>query len=267
MKAKMLLAVVFLCGSFGLAQAQTKIRVFGGMGISIPTKSDVVFPSYGDVYRYDFDVGNIVRVEDVPDVRLADVVKIGFFNLSCGVGFFFGESERIGMRGTINYNTLPQSDEVLKRGVAIFAERGERYDTVLSIADESSLTLWNISLDVLMNLTASDSQVVPYLFSGLNLLRSSAKDLIIIQTSAGGYVEYNTIPISTGSGFGFSFGAGLSLHLTDRLGVSAEARYIFTRIRNESVIDDQDFLDDANYLEFGGYIPLKIECFMDVGSN
>ena len=87
MKAKMLLAIVFLCSSFGLAQAQTKIRIFGGMGISIPTKSDVVFPLYGDVYMY--DAGNYVRVEDAPDVRLADAVKIGFFNLSGGVGFFF----------------------------------------------------------------------------------------------------------------------------------------------------------------------------------
>ena len=254
MKAKAFLAVVFLCGSFGLAQAQTKIRVFGGMGISIPTKSDVVFP---------------ISRSDVPDVRLADAVKIGFFRLSGGVGIFFSESQRIGLRGTINYNTLPQSDEVFNRGVEKFAQIGEHYDTVLSIADESSLTLWDISLDILMNFEIPDTQVVPYLFGGLNLIRSSAKDLTIIQTSAGGYVESDTIPISPASGLGFGFGAGLSLHLTDRLGISAEARYIFTRIKNESASRlNGDFGNpDNNHLEFGGYIPLKIECFMNVGGN
>ena len=254
MKAKMFLVIMFLCGSFGLAQAQTKIRVFGGMGISIPTKSDVVFPLYRD---------------DAPDVRVTDAVKIGFFNLSGGVGFFFHESQRIGLRGTINYNTLPQNDGLLNIGVAKFAEFGEYYDTVVSIADESSLTLWNISLDILMNLKAPDSQVVPYLFSGMNWIRSSAKDLIIIQDHGSNYISSETITISTASGFGFGFGAGLSLHLTDRLGFSAEARYIFTKIRNESAtkIYGEVELRDASYLEFGGYIPLKIECFMNVGSN
>ena len=244
MKAKTFLAIVFLCGSFGLAQAQPKIMFFGGSGISFPIKSDLVFP---------------ISPNDVGSIRLADGVKTGF-NVGVGVGFFFGKNQRIGLRGTIDYNTLPPNGTEALRQIA---KLGANIADV-SILDAPSLNLLNISLDIMVNIGLSNPQVVPYFIGGVNWDRSSAKDLTVSESGA----VFNTT-IDTDSGIGFNVGAGLSLYLTNRLGLFAEARYSFIKLKNEASTREvgSSRVFNRDYVDFGGYIPVKIGCFINIGSN
>ena len=53
MKAKTFLAIVFLCGSFGLAQAQSKMMFQGSGGVSIPNRPE----EFSDYWKMGFTIG------------------------------------------------------------------------------------------------------------------------------------------------------------------------------------------------------------------
>lgn len=238
MKAKTFLAIVFLCGSFGLAQAQSKMMFQGSGGVSIPNRPE----------------------------EFSDYWKMGF-NIGGGFGYFLNSRQRLALQGTIDYNKLPLDDRSVEREIKDeIRNAGFSVDDLnISVSGPSSRIL-AIFLGLRVNPAGSDRKIIPYLIGGLNLIQlsqdgefsASVDGEIDTFFGTGSYNEEITGSVTTAdeSRFGLRFGAGLDLNLNYRSGIFVEAGY--------NLISKGESEDSSVEAKTLGLIQLKIGYFISI---
>ena len=249
MKAKTFLVIVFLCGSFGLAQAQSNMMFQGSGGFSIPL------------------TGNIIRTETMDDFiswtndDMADYYKTGF-SIGGGIGYFLDARQRVALQGNIDYTTQPWSEADALRIVRRELEQFDLYLRDDASISGPSLNFWAISVGLRVNPEAYNLKIVPYFIGSVSLVKLSGNGPI---TAINGLTKVqSSLEIVDTSRFGFAFGVGLSLNLTYRSGIFIEARY--NLILGEEMSEPEDLSDEIlKRLEQRknlGLIPLKIGLFV-----
>ena len=229
MKAKTFLAIVFLCVSFGLAQAQSKMMFQGSGGVSIPTTTK---PEAVDFYWK----------------------KMGF-NIGGGFGYFLDARERVALQGNIDYNRLPFNENGAKQDIRSSLDLYIS-PSALSAARISGTpaSFLGIFLGFRVNPSISERKIIPYLIGGVSLIRmSGGGEITIIEDFFGETViEIETVDESR---LGLTFGAGLSLNLNYRSGIFVEAGY--SLISKGEFVDQVDDFDPTTQ----GLVRLKIGYF------